>query len=328
MKRYKLFNVKTFFFITICFGVIIIAYNYWDNNRVIVKNEKIVIQNLPEEFEGFTFLQISDLHGKKFGSNQDKLLRLINSLNYDCVLFTGDMNKYEISDATSSEAVLDIIKGINNNTLMYWVDGNTGPFACETIDGSYTGELTEIGNKLESMGVNVLLLPEKIEKNGEYIWLVPELCRTELEMQYFSIDEMNEQYKKISMFGKNLEKWYEQLNGNKKIKIRVNHFPLQANLSNGERKDLGYLDYDLSISGHYHGGQIRIPFYGALYIPSPTSGMNGYFPRQEEVEGLNNMDGLQQYVSAGLGASASISFLNFRLFNSPEINLITLSGNK
>ena len=178
------------------------------------------------------------------------------------------------------------------------------------------------------MGVNVLLLPEKIEKNGEYIWLVPELCRTELEMQYFSIDEMNEQYKKISMFGKNLEKWYEQLNGNKKIKIRVNHFPLQANLSNEERKDLGYLDYDLSISGHYHGGQIRIPFYGALYIPSPTSGMNGYFPRQEEVEGLNNMDGLQQYVSAGLGASASISFLNFRLFNSPEINLITLSGNK
>ena len=81
----------------------------------------------------------------------------------------------------------------------------------------------------------------------------------------------------------------------------------------------------------YHGGRhlqkiLNIaPLIGALYIPSPTSGIkNGYFPKQNEVKGLNQIVDMQQYISAGLGASASISFLNFRLFNTPEINLITL----
>ena len=82
-------------------------------------------------------------------------------------------------------------------------------------------------------------------------------------------------------------------------------------------------------SGHYHGGQLRLPFFGALYIPSPTSGIaNGYFPKQNEVKGLNQIIDMQQYISAGLGSSASISFLDFRLFNTPEINLITLRCHK
>ena len=100
---------------------------------------------------------------------------------------------------------------------------------------------------------------------------------------------------------------------------------MQANLSKEQWDSTGYLDYALSICGHYHGGQVRVPFYGALYIPSPTSGIhNGYFPNQKEVKGLNQIAGMQQYISAGLGASNSIAFLDFRIFDTPEINLITL----
>lgn len=50
------------------------------------------------------------------------------------------------------------------------------------------------------------------------------------------------------------------------------------------------------------------------------------FQAQREVMGLNQIHNMQQYISAGLGSSASISFLDFRLFNTPEINVIILQS--
>lgn len=128
-------------------------------------------------------------------------------------------------------------------------------------------------------------------------------------------------------YGLQLQKWYAELKDNGGVKVRVDHYPVQANMTQEDWNVLGYIDYDLSISGHYHGGQLRLPFIGALYIPSPTSGIwNGYFPKQTEVKGLNQIQNMQQYISAGLGSSGSISFLDFRLFNTPEINVLILKA--
>lgn len=137
--------------------------------------------------------------------------------------------------------------------------------------------------------------------------------------------ETAENYQDVTSYGQQLQRWYEALNQNGQVKIRVNHYPIQANMTQEDWSALGYIDYALSLAGHYHGGQLRLPFIGALYIPSPTSGIrNGYFPAQEEVKGLHQIQDMQQYISAGLGSSASIPFLDFRLFNTPEINVITL----
>ena len=221
------------------------------------------------------------------------------------------MNKYEESELSASQAILNLIGGIENKEIMLWVDGNTGPFAIEVIDGSCTGKLTDMGETLEQAGVHVLLSPVEIARAGQSIWFVPEICRSEIRINYLSV----------------AEEWYEQLNYNGQVKIRVNHYPMQANLTQVDWSTMGFLDYDLSIAGHYHGGQIRLPLIGALYIPSPTSGiMNGYFPARKEVKGLNQIADMQQYISAGLGSSASISFLDFRMFNTPEINVITLKS--
>jgi predicted MPP superfamily phosphohydrolase len=63
---------------------------------------------------------------------------------------------------------------------------------------------------------------------------------------------------------------------------------------------------------------------GATYIPDDTLAGYGLFPPQGLVSGLYIGNGIQQYVSRGLGASSRIPFLTFRLFDTPEINLITL----
>ena len=243
------------------------------------------------------------------------------------------MNKYEESDLLSSQAIFDLINGIEKKEMAFWVDGNTGPFAIDMINGSCTGNLTKIGKEIEESGVNVLLSPVEITREGESIWLVPELNQADIQMNYLEMTEdmfeSTEDYQNVILYGQELQKWYEQLSDNGQVKIRVNHYPIQANMTQADWDGLGYLDYDLSIAGHYHGGQLRLPFFGALYIPSPTSGIaNGYFPKQNEVKGLNQIIDMQQYISAGLGSSASISFLDFRLFNTPEINLVTLRCHK
>ncbi len=103
--------------------------------------------------------------------------------------------------------------------------------------------------------------------------------------------------------------------------IAINHYPFHENFYATANKTIG--DYDLVIAGHYHGGQYRIPFYGALFVPDING--NGFLPNQEDVSGLNTYGKYQQYISKGLGASGS-RFMKFRLFNTPEINLITLKN--
>ena len=304
-------------------------YNVYDNHRFVVVTQNVTVEELPEAFDGYRILQISDLHGAYFGERQADLISAINDLDYDCIVLTGDMNKLEESDPTASQAVFDLLNGLEDKNMVLWVDGNTGPFAIETINGSCTGNLTDIGKDLEKAGATVLLSPVEVKRGTESIWFVPELSWADLQMNYLcaaeDLFETAENYQDVTSYGQQLQRWYEALNRNGQVKIRVNHYPIQANMTQEDWSALGYIDYALSLAGHYHGGQFRLPFIGALYIPSPTSGIrNGYFPAQEEVKGLHQIQDMQQYISAGLGSSASIPFWDFRLFNTPEINVITL----
>lgn len=309
--------------------IISIIYNVYDNSRVKVVSEDIIIKNLPESFDGFKILQISDLHGKEFGDKQEKILNIINRIDYDMIAFTGDMNENVNSSEEASKAILDLIDGLDNKNNLYWVDGNTGPFAIEDINGICIGKLTEIGQVIEAAGCQVVNFPMEIQKDNKTLWIVPEMSDIMFKMKYEQITEDmvggKENYDVIQAYYKEMKTWYEKLSSSMEPKILLNHYPYQLNLDEEDWESKGHLKYDLILAGHYHGGQIRIPFWGAVYIPSPTAGiLNGYFPKQEEVKGLNYVGDIPQYISGGLGASSSIPFMDFRLFNTPEINVITL----
>ncbi|KHE66951.1 hypothetical protein LD39_20070, partial [Halobacillus sp. BBL2006] len=130
----------------------------------------------------------------------------------------------------------------------------------------------------------------------------------------------------VTYQNKLLQEWKGFEKEDNEVLIALNHYPVIDERIDQLKGTTYYKfrDYDLIIAGHYHGGQIRIPFLGALIVPEAFYDFGGLFPPQDRVKGLWEYKGVKQYVSAGLGSSDAVGFLNFRLFNTPEINLLTL----
>jgi len=296
------------------FTAIAFAYNVYDNSRIIVKEQIVYIDNLPQEFENFRILQITDLHGKYFGKDQSLLIGKVNSVKYDMIAFTGDMAAKSAADFT---AFTELLKGINNKEYMFYVNGND-----DTAYSSLAGNVYASGKRLEQNGCILLTEPHPINRGDKTLWisnyfLMSDINKYKNEREIFSGNQ--DEYASYKAYFNELEKVFTEIKDNGDIKIMLTHIPFAA--SDFESIDKSsILDYSLIIAGHYHGGQIRIPFYGALYIPGSTSEGGVWFPKQEDVCGLSDDIGIQQYISAGLGAS----IIPFRVFDTPEINLIIL----
>lgn len=291
-----------------------LIYNVYDNNRFILKEESVYIENLPLAFEGLTILQISDLHGKSFGRNQTNLTSQINRLDYDVIAFTGDME----TTVRSFEPFYELLDGIDNKTHMLYANGN--------VDLAYkfsTGEITATGRKLEEHGCTLLNRPYPLVRDGATLWLIDDTAR---HFDFELPDELSSYHgdKEREVYTEYVAALTEVSAQNKKGEantVVITHIPFSPKELEAATSQSPIFNYDLIIAGHYHGGQIRIPLYGAIYVPVSNDRESGWFPEQKYVSGLVEYDGIQQYVSRGLGTSRMFPL---RLFNTPEINLITL----
>ena len=261
--------------------IAIIIYNIYDNNRIKIVKQEVEIENLPNSFNNFKILQISDLHGKMFGKNQELLINTVNSIAYDAIAISGDMID---NDSTDYEPFIKLLEGIENKDYIFYIEGNHGP---------------KFNKKLENLGCIPLNKPYEIKKENDKI----------VVFNFYDNLEFKDDIKQ-----------YEEC-----TTIAITHYPWNEDFYSNAKDKIG--KYDLVIAGHYHGGQIRIPFYGALFIPNINK--VEFFPKQSDVSGYNVYGDYKQYISRGLGASKLGSTnLKFRLFNTPEINLITLVKNK
>lgn len=310
-----------------------IIYNIIDNQRFVLVEQEIYIDRLPASFDGFRILQISDLHGKSFGTKQADLIKFINHLDYDMIALTGDMCDHPqfVDSMERLQPLIDLLDGIENKEYVFWVDGNSSPYAVERNHSAVTGNLTDAGNFLQEQGIVILTLPYPIKRGTDRIWITPEMSEALFDKVYRSrllIDKINQKSEtetQIQAFYKRAYAAYQDINGNGEVKIMLTHIPVQTNLSREEIQKRAELDYDLILAGHNHGGQWRLPLIGAIYIPSHTSGIfnSGLFPSQDAVKGVSYYGDIPQYISAGLGSGGPFPF-QFRLFNTPEINLIIL----
>ena len=279
-----------------------VVYVTLDNYNVKVVESEIKINKLPDEFDGYKILQLSDLHSRDFDT---KLYTKINSLDYDIIVFTGDImddNDYDI------KSFQNLIKHIDKKDIMLYVDGNNGPITYNYVSGA----VTPFGKKIESLGIKLLTDTYVVYKNKQKI-------------VFSNFDIVSNSFGIGSLHGKYTDKLKDTLSKySNNVKIGISHYPASENTLKyiaSKKQPLFYSD--LIIAGHYHGGQIRIPGYGAIFVPADDLKLS-FFPKQEFVSGLVKVNNVNQYVSKGLGASQEVNILKFRLFNTPEINLLTL----
>lgn len=309
--------------------LLLVIYTIYDNNRIVITEESVMIDNLPAEFENFTILQISDLHEKEFGRNQSKLINKINHIDYDVIVFTGDILEHE--DSRNYESFYTLLDGIDNKDNMLYIPGNSDPPSYQV---SPFFDKSEFIKGMEAKGVRFLEAIDTIQvKEKEIHFLNFELA---IIKNPEMIGKVNGTVRSIHATNEKYQAYQSQLwddltnsipfNSPDAIFIALNHYPVVDARMDYIKNDPAtkWKDFDLIIAGHYHGGQIRLPFIGALFVPEAWYEPNRLFPPRDRVKGLWEYEQTKQYVSAGLGSSKAVSFLNFRLFNTPEINVLKL----
>jgi len=301
----------------------IVIYTIWDNNRVIIVEEDILIDDLPVELEGFKILQITDLHEKEFGENQHHLIDRINSIQYDVIALTGDFLKNQ--ESMNFSATYHLLDGIHNKEHVIFVPGNTDP-SPYTIENN-TSSKNPFLLGLEERGVKLLESVYTINRSGAAVQFI----NFELSILNPSVRSAISTDKEEAIRVKHKNELLEEMTSlnevsNSNVLIALNHYPvvdarIDQIMNNSHQI---FRDYDLILAGHYHGGQIRLPFIGALFVPESWYERGGLFPPQDRVKGIWQYKQTKQYVSTGLGSSNAIPFLKFRFMNTPEINLLTL----
>ena len=298
---------------------VVAAWNVYDNGRVVVRRQVVEVPGLPPAFDGFTILQISDLHGRRFGPNQERLLAVIAGLRFDAVAITGDMLQHD-ENQDDAAPLFELIAGLGGERPIFVVEGDTEP----SLFDSSTGERRRFGRSVEAAGGVLLDRPRAIVRGSERVWVAeaPERVEPVSESTLAGVrlagDSLSERQ---AAYRRSVAAAVAEV-GVDEVIVGVTHHPFTRSRLEAEWR-WSLPRYSLILAGHYHGGQLRVPFVGALYISEPTI-PRGQLPPQNVVSGLNEWGGTRQYVSRGLGASNRVPLLNFRLFNSPEIDLTTL----
>lgn len=254
----------------------------WANSSPAATQVAVASGALPEAFEGFKIAHVSDLHNAVFGRKNEKLLSLIRAAEPDIIAITGDLIDSRHTDIDSALAFVEAAAEI---APIYYVTGNHE----SRLD------FDEIEPRLIAAGARVLRNEaEDIGRGGERIRLAgiddPSFIRTGGTAEERAAAEL------------------EQLgDGGGTFTVLLAHRPELVEV---------YAEYGagLVLSGHAHGGQVRLPLLGGLYAPG-----QGLLPEYDS--GLYSLGKTQMVVSRGLGNSVA----PLRVNNRPELVIVTLS---
>lgn len=284
--------------ILFCFLVIVatlVIYTAFDNRRIKIRRQNVRFGNN----NLIRILQITDLHSKILRKND---YNKINKLNYDVIAFTGDIFVDEDKEYT---CLTEFMKNVANTKNVVYVDGNNGKIAYNRKNNT----LTSFGKYLESIGITVIKDYTEVKNVifTNYNAVTSKLLDNDEHGKYYIYDRLNK----------------EMINS-KKISVGVTHYPLTEEAINVINKSKDIYIPSLIIAGHYHGGQIRFPLFGAILIPRYLRKGYRLFPNQKLVSGLYEKGKVKQYISRGVGATTHVKLLSFRFLNTPEIDLIIL----
>ena len=250
-------------------------------NRPVVTELELWFDNLPAEFDGYRIVALSDLHGAEFGEQNGKLLEEVRKAQPDAIVITGDL--VDQFRSVDHAAIEHLMTELSATAPSYFVTGNHEWAA---------GSVPELKALLKDCGVTVL--------SNEYV----EITVGDDSIILAGIDDPN---------GYADQKTPEELAAELYAAEGEPFWILLAHRNSRFQNQYSLLGADLTLSGHGHGGLIRLPFTDGL-----ISVDRSLFPTH--TAGFYEDNGATVFVSRGLGNSG----MTRRLFNRPELAVLTL----
>ena len=281
MKKFNKVGVVLF-----CFALVLF---FAFDNRLVVTHYTLESARL-KKGDSLRIALITDLHSTHHGNAQENLIGAVRTQSPDLILLAGDI----ADDGVPIDGALRFLEGIQSVAPRYYVTGNHEYWA----KGS---GIRGIRKKFKQKGV-LLLSDEYVKVRVKGMDLVIAGIEDPHKKWY-----ENRQYDQTRV----MEDVFSPLMGEKGYKILLAHRPEKIAL---------YKKYpfDLVVSGHAHGGQVRIPFVlKGLYAPN-----QGWFPPY--AGGLYQHGTLAHVVSRGLSINPRLP----RIFNRPEVVVIEIKGTR
>jgi len=253
----------------------------WSNTSLQVTAFDPAFSDLPDGFDGCRIVVVSDFHGAAFGKNNEDLFKTIAEQEPEYIFCLGDLeDRYRGSSEGYAESVAI---GLSAIAPTYYVTGN---------HEWALGHVPELKERLSNHGITVLSNQFlKLERNGDTLVLA-------------GIDDPN---------GFADQKTPETVAADVYTAHGNPFWLLMAHRNDRFVEQYSLLGADLVLSGHGHGGIIRLPFTDGLLSTNRT-----FFPSY--TAGLYEEHGSCLFVTRGLGNSGP----SFRVFNRPEVAVLTL----
>lgn len=260
--------------------------------RIEVNEVEIVLPDLPEEFDGLTITQISDLHTGTFADDTTfnaKLVEKVNSLNADIIVFTGDIVNSRTDEVLPHVSTLSRLKSPNG---VYSILGNHdyGDYFKWDSPLAKKANLDSLVAIQRGMGWKLLLNESStLHKGNDSIVII-------------GVENIGDP--PFKCYG-SLTKAYPDA-GDSNFKILLSHNPAHWTDSIANRK----INISLTLSGHTHAMQIEVLGLSPAVFKYPTWG--GLYSDNTHTHKL--------YVNIGAGTVG----LPMRFGATPEITLFTL----
>jgi predicted MPP superfamily phosphohydrolase len=264
-------------------GTLLVIYAFWiEPHRLTVAHQVLRSPKL-RAGKPVRLLHLGDLHVERITARERRLNRLVEALQPDLILFSGDvLNLSNVEDPRAWQAARAI--------LSQW----RAPGGVFVVTGSPAVDLEHVFPLL------VEGLPHR--------WLQEERVTVEINGQALDLVGLTCTHRPF-VDGPRLEALVAGAGGN--FTVLLYHTPdLAPNAANTGK-------IDLQLSGHTHGGQLRLPWFGALFAAS-------LYGKRFEV-GRSQVGSMVLYVTRGIGLEGKAA-PRMRFLCPPEIILWEIDG--
>lgn len=273
MKEIIFIFFRTYYFYFVIPAMLFFLYGLYEAGRLRLKKIELFYDDIPDEFDGFRILHITDIHSIGYGRLEKKICSLIRNHSFDMAAFTGD---YMIKNHSRASKVIEVVKRIIFNI--------SAPSGVYGIRGNH-------------------------EKNK----FIRQLARnTSLTMLMESAVEIKRGESSIWIAGVNRIHPLKNSKGEKSINQALSAIPDKKSepfiILLAHTPDYIYLaekrDVSLVLAGDTHGGQICLPYIGPLRNKAKANKIL--------YQGLHRFGRTNIYISNGVGTTGLPIRINCR----------------